>query len=251
MYTPKSDQQFQEQLRNAAPEQRHQYITQRFGLSETGLTDVLRASIKVRNTQQLSRTEVSSLAKHFPGATQEQVNAFAASVATLPGGQAGQRAFIANILGPGQDHRLPEAIELAERYATISDRFEVQAALDAKYAEQSESTQTAPTPHKPDPSKFDSNDHRLDVRSQIEQAITGHQALAPAKTESEHNARLAERAGRNDLADVFRDKDNTGIVRSDLGEDLSRAWNDTTSDAYHIEQFGHDTHGNAVSTTEQ
>jgi hypothetical protein len=249
MFTPKSDQQFQEQLRNANPAQRNQYIHQRFGLSEQGLTDVLKASIQIRENNPLSKSDVARLAKHFPGATPEQVNQFASLAANLPSGQAGQRAFIANIIGPGQDHRLGEAIELAERYATINDRFEVQAALDAKYAEHNETTDTIPT-RKPDPSAILSNDHRLDVRAQIESAIMGHQAIAPVKTESEYNARLAERAGRNDLADVFRDKDNTGIIRSDLGEDLSRAWNDAATDDYHVTEFGHDRNGTPVSTTE-
>jgi hypothetical protein len=74
--------------------------------------------------------------------------------------------------------------------------------------------------------------------------------LTPIKTPNEYHAQLAEREGRSDLADALRDRDNSGIVRSDLGEDLSRAWNDVASDDYHVEHFGHDTFGVAVSTTE-
>jgi hypothetical protein len=229
------------------PHSRDQYMIQNYGTTYAGLSVVMSQAEKLRNGENLTHSDYRELVQQFGGQVPpERLARLMHAVDNAGDSNSRARAYLKDLIQDTQKHRLGESYKLLDNYSQLN----AQQLVDERMAERAEKESEWDKAQgkdkiKPfsewDPSALNSTAHQRHVRANIEEALDEHYAQKPMSQNTRLGVLVDAQYGDSNIGDIFRNRASeesgeSNTIRSDLGESISQAYDQTVADAIDREE---------------
>jgi hypothetical protein len=229
------------------PYSRDRYMIQNYGTTYDGLGVVMAQAEKLRNGEDLTHSDYRELVAQFGGqVAPERLARLMHAVDNAGDSNSRARAYLKDLIQDTQRHRLGESYKLLDNYSQLNaqqlvdERMHERAEKEAEWDRAQGKDKLRPW-SEADPSKVGSTAHAWSVRGDIESSLDEHLAQKPMSQNTRLGVLVDAKYGDSNIGDIFRNRASeesgeSNTIRSDLGDSISQAYDQTVADAIDREE---------------